>query len=394
MKEILFRYLGKILTLIKKEGISATVKKVFTAIWAVLRPIGSGEILFISSGVVGNSWRFRVKNVAEELGFHGFKCRFVVQEHPFLASAADNFSVFIFHQASHTPQVKKLIEKIKAQEKEIIFETDDLLFDPAFVKKQDFFVNSNALMKKFYENNVGSEFVNDPYIKTCTTTTSFLAQKLREHGKEVFVVPNKLSANDLNIIKKISKNNRYGRQSSIRFGYFSGEMSHNRDFATITEALLEIMEKFPLVELFLAGPLSLENKLNKYAGRIKQLPYVGRKKHFENIAKIDINLAPLEANNPFCEAKSELKFFEAGILSVPTVASATQTFREAISDGEDGFVAATKEEWVEKMSRLIENDGLRKEMGEKARVKCLEKYTNQNSKNEAYYEYLRNKLNT
>jgi glycosyltransferase involved in cell wall biosynthesis len=259
------------------------------------------------------------------------------------------------------------------------------------VKNQDFFKNSNALMKKFYEKNIGSEFVNDSYVKICTTTTSFLAEKLREYGKKVFIVSNKLSAKDLEITQKLfnKKSLISDQQSLIKLGYFSGEMSHNRDFAVIIDALLEIMEKYPKVELFLAGPLDIENKMNKYAERIKRSSYVGRYEHFENIAQVSINLAPLEISNPFCESKSELKFFEAGILGIPTVASATKTFQEAILDDVDGYVAKTPEEWVKKLSQLIENPELGKEMGERARKKTLLDYTNKNSHTEEYYEYLR-----
>ena len=40
-------------------------------------------------------------------------------------------------------------------------------------------------------------------------------------------------------------------------------------------------------------------------------------------ARFDINLAPLEVGNPFCEAKSQLKFFEAGLVNCTTIASPT-----------------------------------------------------------------------
>ena len=77
-------------------------------------------------------------------------------------------------------------------------------------------------------------------------------------------------------------------------------------------------------------------------------------------------------------------------MSVPTIATATQTFRDAIRDGVDGFVAGDDEEWKEKLEKLILDKDLRKSMGEKAREKVLREYTNENSHNEEYYEYLRN----
>jgi glycosyltransferase involved in cell wall biosynthesis len=315
-----------------------------------------------------------------------------VQDNPFLARYADKFKIFIFHRVLYTPSAAKLIDQIKKREKEIIFETDDLVFDPKYLTYMDYYRQMNVFEKKLYENGVGGEILNDPYVKVCTTTTAYLAEKLSEYGKQVFIVPNKLSNSDLEIADKIVSKQSSITDDKIRIGYFSGTISHNKDFATITDTLMEIMEKFSQVELFLAGPLDIENKLNKFRGRIKQLPYVPREKHFENIALVDINIVPLEIGNPFCEAKSELKFFEAGILGVPTVASAMQTFKEAIDDGIDGLIAATKDEWVLKLEKLIDSVDLRKKIGEAVYRKSIENYTNINSKNTEFYDYLNSKL--
>ena len=68
-------------------------------------------------------------------------------------------------------------------------------------------------------------------------------------------------------------------------------------------------------------------------------------------------------------SKSELKFFEAGILGIPTVAAATQTFREAIDDGVDGFVASSAEEWVGKIRKINIETGIYVSQWGKGRTK-------------------------
>lgn len=359
--------------------------------FSVFKKVGKGDILFVTGGV-GDSALFRTVHYAEELENNGFKCSSTIQDNPFLPSYADKFKIFIFHRTLFTKKIGELVEKIKKQNKEIIFETDDLVFDSKYFSGLDYVKNINVLERKQYERGVGEEILQDPYVKVCTTTTSFIAEKLREYSKKVFIVPNKLSKSDIEIAEKIVESKVHKVEKSISLGYFSGTISHNKDFATITDALLKIMEKYPQVELFLVGPLDIENKLNIFKDRIKQLPYVPRKKHFENIANVDINLASLEISNPFCEAKSELKFFEAGIVGVPTVASATQTFKEAISDGINGFVASDTEEWFSKLERLILSPELRSRMGMEAHKKVLEQYSTQTVKNEEYYAYLRSKI--
>ena len=153
------------------------------------------------------------------------------------------------------------------------------------------------------------------------------------------------------------------------------------------------MEKYPQTRLFIGGPLVLDEKFHKrFFFRITRCPFVPREENFQNIANLDINLAPLEINNPFCMAKSELKFFEAGLVATPTVAVATQSYQEAIIDGVDGFLAANQNQWLEKMERLVLDENLRKKMGEKAREKVLQKYTTQNTDNPKFIQWLKSFL--
>ena len=394
MKLILIK-IGKAFNVIRREGIIKGGKRVIKTFLEMLSwfSVKSSDILFISGGV-GDSALYRVSHCAEELEKHGFKCSITIQDNPFLSRYAGRFKIFIFHRVLHTPNVAGLIKEIKKRNKEIIFGTDDLIFDPKYLKYMDYLKNVHYFEKKLYENGVGGEILSDPYVKNCVTTTSFLAKKLKEKDKKVFIAPNRLSDKDLKIVDNVlaRKISSARNNDAVRLGYFSGTMSHNKDFAVITDAIMEIMNRHKNVELFLVGPLDVESKLNKFKNRLVQLAYVPREKHFENIAKVDINLAPLEIGNPFCESKSELKFFEAGILGIPTVASATQTFKETIDDGVDGFTAVAPEEWIEKLEKLIEDKELRKRMGERAREKSLRKYTNKNSRNSEYYDYLKNRI--
>ncbi|MDO8241175.1 MAG: glycosyltransferase [Candidatus Moranbacteria bacterium] len=388
--------IGKAFTAIRRDGILVGGRRVLNYFATFLKTIStfkSGDVLFITGGV-GDSAKYRAYKVAEELNFHGIKAEVMIQDNPFLALFASKFKVFVFHRTLVTPTVKKLLERVKKQGKEIIFETDDLVFDTKYMHATDMYKKMSFFEKKQYAKGVGEEILRDDYVKVCTTTTTYLAKVLESYGKKVFIVPNKLTEYDVTVAENIHKNQKpkTKNQKKIRIGYFSGTMSHNKDFATITEALMIIMEKYPQVRLVLVGPLEVENALNKFQDRIEQFPLAPWEKHLENISKVDINLAPLEPGDPFCEAKSELKFFEAGILGVPTVAVANQTFSEAIADGIDGYVAKTTAEWVEKLEKLVVDANLREEIGKKAQEKTIEKYTNKNSHNEEYYNYLRSKL--
>ncbi|MDO8566210.1 MAG: glycosyltransferase [Candidatus Moranbacteria bacterium] len=382
--------IGKAWNVLRRDGAWRGGRRVYGAFLALFRRVRPGDILFITNGV-GDSARYRTTHIAEELEQNGFTTALTVQDNPFLLSYVDKFSVFVFHRVLFTEKVKQFIELIKTQKKEIIFEADDLVYDPQFLQYMAGYDDMNTFERKLYENGLGGEIINDPYVKACTTTTTFLAERLNERGKQVFVVRNKVSKDDVAYAEKTLQEAR--RDSGfVRLCYLSGTASHNKDFATITDALLVLFEKYPELRLVLAGPLHTGDKLTPFRDRIEKVPFLSREKYFTLVAQMDINLAPLEIGNPFCESKSELKWFEAGLLSVPTVAAGTKTFKEAIIDGVDGYVATTSEEWIVKLSRLIEDSGFRKQMGERAREKVLERYTTHTGKSEEYYNYLRSKI--
>ena len=376
--------LGKAWSTLKREGVLRGVQRILVGAWNILPRRLSGDILIITSGV-GDSARYRGEYVAEELRLKGFRVAVTTQHNPWLAKYADDFSVFIFHRTLYIGQVKELFDRAKALKKTLVFETDDLVYDPTYITKTEYYQKMNALEKKLYEHGVGGEILND--VQVCTTTTSYIAEKLREKGKKVFIVRNKLSQEDIAWIEKLSAKN-YPLRAALRIGYASGTATHNKDFATITEALLKLLEAYPEIRLVIAGPLLLDDRFASFHERIERLPFASRRQHFKNLATLDINLAPLEVGAPFCEGKSELKWFEAGVLGVPTVAAATETFREAIRDGVDGFVAHERDEWYAKLERLIQDPVLRKTMGEEARKTVLDEYVTQVNDNQAYYDFL------
>lgn len=403
--------IGKAWSMLREEGIVRGGKRVCSYAARLFSRVPPGDVLIVTGGV-GDSARYRAHHVAEELNLHGIRASVAHQDNPFLERYASRFSVFIFHRTLFTPRVEALFVAAKQLGKETLFETDDLVYDPQYIRETAYFQKMNALQRKLYEKGVGAEILTDPVVKTCTTTTSFLANKLRALGKNVFVVPNKLSKEDMEWIEEIREtwNKKHGTENeeqksrnairnsqsaidqSVFVAYFSGTASHDEDFATISDAVFRVLESRPAVKLVIAGPLILDTRFMAFRDRIVRLPFADRQEHFRNIASIDINLAPLIMGNPFCESKSELKFVEAGALAIPTVAAATGTFREAIQDGTDGFVAADTEEWRSKLLLLIDDATLRKRIGDRAEEKVMEKYTTERSSNDEYYEYLKERI--
>lgn len=392
--KFLYIKIGKILSSIHNDGFLTTFRRVIYGIWEIVRPIGVGDILLVSGGS-GESSRYRTRHIKEFLENKGFRAKTVLQGNIFFSSLSKDFKVFVFHRVLWNEKMKEFVQEKKNEGKIIIFETDDLVFDSSLFKKTDAYTSMHFLEKELYKEAMGKEFLEDTSIEVATTTTKFLQEKLESKGKKVFIVPNMLSRIDMVWCDRIlysKKKGNWEKNEGIVLGYFSGTKSHNRDFAVLTKTLVRIFTTYPNVSLLIAGPLLLDDVLKPFSERIIRIPFSERKSHFLHIASVDINLAPLEIENAFCQAKSELKFIEAGAVEIPTIASATHTFQSAIKQGIDGFFAQNEDEWYTFLSKLIEDQDLRRRMGHEARGKVIERYRTQSDISKEYVHFLKEKI--
>jgi hypothetical protein len=84
-----------------------------------------------------------------------------------------------------------------------------------------------------------------------------------------------------------------------------------------------------------------------------------------NLATSDIGLAPLP-DNRFTRGKCSFKVLEYAAAGLPVVASPIGTNAEYVINGITGFHALDIRQWVDKISMLLSDAGLRKQMGLKA----------------------------
>jgi glycosyltransferase involved in cell wall biosynthesis len=88
----------------------------------------------------------------------------------------------------------------------------------------------------------------------------------------------------------------------------------------------------------------------------------------------DIGLMPL-IDDPWSWGKCGLKIIQYQGVGVPVVCTPVGINKDLVEDGANGFWAMTPEEWEEKLSLLIENSELRKQMGREGRKRVLEMFT-------------------
>jgi glycosyltransferase involved in cell wall biosynthesis len=93
-----------------------------------------------------------------------------------------------------------------------------------------------------------------------------------------------------------------------------------------------------------------------------------------DLGEIDIGVYPLP-DEEWVLGKSGLKALQYMGMGIPVVASRIGAACEFIKDGENGFLASTPEEWIEKISRLVQDPALRRRVGAEGRRVVEDRYS-------------------
>ena len=196
-----------------------------------------------------------------------------------------------------------------------------------------------------------------------TVPSPYLAKYYKEVHKctSVHVFPNSIFPEDY---PKVALRPHDG----IRI-LWQGGGSHMIDWFPLREAVKTICLKYPQVKFIVWGTAYKWIHGNIPEDQLELhdwVPYDAYKP-MRILMDADINLCPL-VDNEFNRSKSAIKWYE-GLLGEhpePVLAGNCGPYAEEIIDGKTGLLYSTPEEFVEKLSVLIENEAKRKELGENA----------------------------
>ena len=94
----------------------------------------------------------------------------------------------------------------------------------------------------------------------------------------------------------------------------------------------------------------------------------------DDLRPIDIGLMPLP-NDAWSKGKCGLKALQFMALGIPTICSPVGVNTDIIQDGENGFIADTEQEWLDKLGRLLRSVELREQLGLAGRAKVEQRYS-------------------
>jgi glycosyltransferase involved in cell wall biosynthesis len=338
----------------------------------------SPEIVFVSGYPGSPSEAYRVFNPLSVL--QNFYRTFAIVAGELEAHGAllKRAKIIVLFRVAWSPQLGQIVKEAQASGCLVVFDVDDYVFEPAIAVPK--IIDGIRVLRKeeilAYHDGVKAYRKSLQSADCCILTNGFLADRAKELARSVYILPNMISPAMLQHYDQALIERRQRRRlpdEPLRIGYASGTLTHQRDFDVVRPVLTELLKQRDDCMLTLVGHIDIGEypDLAALSDRIELRPPVPHDDLPKELARFDINIAPLEIGNPFCEAKSELKFFNAALVEVPTVASATAPFRDAIRDGESGFLASSEAEWRNALTKLLDDRRLRVRVGLRARGEAL-----------------------
>lgn len=200
-------------------------------------------------------------------------------------------------------------------------------------------------------------------VDAITVTSPILKEVLEPLNPNIFVLPNYLDADIWHFRQPEPANN----QDPIRI-LFMGTPTHKPDLEMISDVLVRVAEKYGDHVSFIFCGAEPPDKLAgiKYSYHVPMRIY-DYQLFVEEIQKIeaDLAIAPL-GNNLFNRCKSPLKYFEYTAMGLPGIYSKVDPYSAVIEDKKVGFLAENTEEWMEKISLLVEDRSIRQDMAFRA----------------------------
>jgi GT2 family glycosyltransferase/glycosyltransferase involved in cell wall biosynthesis len=338
-------------------------------------PTGRPRALFISGEDHTPGNVYRVERYAAAARALGFDADWKAAA-PVGPQDLDGASLVVLWRVPHGAHVQGIIDYARAGGATVVFDVDDLMFRPEMAVID---IIDGIRSQKFSELQTQAFFTQiGRTLKACdlvTCPTEELAHHARLMGRPAYVLPNGFDESSHTLARRAKRDWQEAADGLLRIGYAGGSRTHQRDFAVAAPAIVRVLREIPEARLVIfRDPSSGEGLVlmeefpdfTDLADRIEWRDMVKLEALPTELCRFAVNIAPLESDNPFCEAKSELKFFEAALAGVPTVASPSGPFIRAIDEGVTGFLARTEDEWHAALTRLLTDGALRTRMAQAA----------------------------
>ncbi len=243
---------------------------------------------------------------------------------------------------------------LKIFKKPIIFDFDDSIFLPSTCK-------ANKFIDRFKNPNKIAQIIK--LSKYVLAGNSYLEGFALEFNRCVSVIPTPIDIEKYSIANKVKKIN-----SNIVIGWI-GSITTIDFIDELRGVFIELSKKYGNIVFKIVGGNFSINGLSNVISKSWLLD-----EELDDLSSFDIGIMPMP-DNLWTRGKCGFKAILYMSMAVPCVCSPVGINKEIITDGVNGFLPDTEEEWVRKLSLLINSHELRQKIGAAGRKTIEERYS-------------------
>lgn len=241
-----------------------------------------------------------------------------------------------------------LIHTLKRAGVKVIFEVDDYLHGIKNVPGHD--------SAKFFTKDVLRDVelcMGSADAMICST--EYLSRRYARFNARRFVCRNGLDLARYNLTLP--------KRDTVNIGW-AGATGHVRAVAQWAPAIARVMKRHPETKIVTVGYEYADEFAPMFPGRTLSIPWAMLDQYPAAMTNIDVAVAPV-GPGPWYQAKSDLRWLEAGALGIPLVAG--MPIYGEIDEGVTGFQAQDVSEAEEALELLVADEKLRLQVGARAR---------------------------
>jgi glycosyltransferase involved in cell wall biosynthesis len=349
------------------------------------------KVLIIANHRKGRSpgQRFRFEQYLDMLERNGFEITFS----NFISEADDKL---FYAPGNFAGKISILIKNFFIRTKEVLFASR---YDIIFIYREATMIGTSVFerwmakstaklifdyddstwLPNVSEGNKALAFLKRPektkeIISVCDVVfagNEYLKQYALQYCNDVVVVPTTIDTN-YHVPNKIQKD-------KICIGW-TGTQTTIPHFLSIQKALEKLLKKYPNRIYF---KLIAEKDIEIPALNLRTTLW-SKQDEIAQLSEIDIGIMPLP-DDQWTRGKCGFKGLQYMSLGIPTVMSPVGVNSDIIKPGENGFLAETEEEWIGRLSELIESSELRQRFGQEGK-KTIEMNYSVNANEQKYLD--------
>ena len=350
------------------------------------KEVDNFDVLLISSAPQNDGvYIWRVKFIEELLQKNG-----ITYQTEIISEISDTFfeklyacKLVLFSRPVCRDPHLSIIKMIKDNNKKLIVDTDDLLL-PEYTFCSGGY-KSGYLSLSNTKNAMNMHSICFNFADFCSTSTKLIKESIEKSlNKPCEVCKNVISEKYV-----LSKPKKTSITKELKILYASGSSTHDYDFSNIFLPLLNFILKHQDVKLTILGSSGVGGFFTKITDRVEVINKVDFNCMLDIFERHDLLLVPLD-DNEFNNAKSNIKYIEAGARGTPVLARDCNEFSLVIKDKKNGFLY-NSENINSQLEYIYNNKHKLRQIGENARKDILKNHTISKA-NLKFVDFIRNEI--